>query len=652
MSCPNTHVLRISRPSGDRQWHNLATGLVETDLLKIADLEAQLLNADCECGAVECRESQEWTYGLDNTGTSFSDTASYVIELSDGTILEFDQTSTGGWSQQLTLWAANIQTAADNAGLNWFVEPRAVNNPNPTDISGNYGNSPTGLTGAPSIPVAQALISGGMVARYVNIQICPGQPTPVDAYRTDSAIYTNNPFSLTTAGPVLGPLQKFSVCTACGEEPIWYLEDGVTKADAGQVPNCWEPCGTLTLADSPPETDCDFQITVACDDNGQANTANFTNTITRRAKICNGEQINVDFFEQDPNDPSALIPYTLVGDFVDCATGEPIALPEVPCEDFVVTDLFSLEIPNGGLRNREWHDTAPVVPIAASTTQVGRDFYDNHDESLPTTTDTIVSTLVLNDTDNTASELDIQYLEGSLVVEEGLWIQYAGASEGYQAIYVGECGGPLERLADGGGSGITVGPVYLPKGTHQVRLVNIDSGGTNSSKNLQVSTDGITFVTDNTPEGVLLSQSTPVETCHKVKVCKDSGLMFDLLTGEELDPEALYPCSKLCTACCGGGGEGEGGGATAQEIADAIAATPETDLPLTLVQGTGSVPAGLKSVTINNITGVTTINGGFALGAGRRVDSISFGTERGNNINEILPAYTLAGGTWQWIGHQ
>lgn len=78
-----------------------------------------------------------------------------------------------------------------------------------------------------------------------------------------------------------------------------------------------------------------------------------------------------------------------------------------------------------------------------------------------------------------------------------------------------------------------------------------------------------------------------------------------------------------------------------------------TDLSLIDDAGVNTnVPAGFKSVTINNITGTTTINGGFALGAGRRVNTISFGTDRSNCINEVLPAYTLSGGTWQWIGHR
>lgn len=76
----------------------------------------------------------------------------------------------------------------------------------------------------------------------------------------------------------------------------------------------------------------------------------------------------------------------------------------------------------------------------------------------------------------------------------------------------------------------------------------------------------------------------------------------------------------------------------------------DEDTPLIEESGTGNIPAGFKSVTINNISGDTTINGGFVLGSGRRLNSISYGTDRGNCVNELLPAYTITGGTWQWTG--
>ena len=291
----------------------------------------------------ECVESQEWTYGIDNTGTRFNDVADYEITLSDGSVLNFSQDgSSTGWTFQLQEWANNIQAAADAAGLAWLVEPRFVNDCDPDDISGSYqprcninaNPIPSGLPGAPSIPVATALSDGGMSWRYVNIQICPGQPVPTNAERITSRDFTTNPYTLTTAGAVLGPIQKFFVCRDCGKEPVWYLQDGVTLADAGQIPFCSEPCGTLALTDAPPDRDCEFQTLIGCDNNNSPNTVDFTNTITRRATVCSGEQIGVDYFQEDPNDPSALITYTLVGDFVDCSTGEKVELPvDEDCEE-------------------------------------------------------------------------------------------------------------------------------------------------------------------------------------------------------------------------------------------------------------------------------------------------------------------------------
>lgn len=70
-----------------------------------------------------------------------------------------------------------------------------------------------------------------------------------------------------------------------------------------------------------------------------------------------------------------------------------------------------------------------------------------------------------------------------------------------------------------------------------------------------------------------------------------------------------------------------------------------------IITGAGAIPAGFKSVTINSISGINTIDGNFEIGTGRRVDSISFGTDRGNCVNELLPAIAITGtGRWQWIG--
>jgi hypothetical protein len=96
---------------------------------------------------------------------------------------------------------------------------------------------------------------------------------------------------------------------------------------------------------------------------------------------------------------------------------------------------------------------------------------------------------------------------------------------------------------------------------------------------------------------------------------------------------------------------------TAQVLAATPGACPtagaQLDQTHVVVSGVNtSVPAGLKTVTINNLTGVTTINGAFALGDARRVDSVSFNATELSEARGLLPAFTLAGGTWQWVGLQ
>lgn len=521
------------------------TGTVIDETTYLGGGDATL--GDCPESIVECVESQEWTYGIDNTGTRFNDVATYKMTLSDGTSFTWSQNgSSTSWTPQLIEWSANIQQAADNAGLAWFVEPRAVNNVTPTDISGDYGSTPTGLPGAPSEPVAVALINEGMVARYVNIQICPGQPVPVSAERIDSDIYTNNPYSLTTAGAVKGPLQKFFVCRNCGFEPKWFLSDGVTEAATGQIPNCFEPCGVLSQLPSPPESDCTFEIDVACDNNNSVNTVDFTNTITRRATVCNGQQIAVDYFQADPSDPSALVAYSLNGDFVDCASGEPVALPVPECSDFVVESLFVYTEGTGDPLNREWFDTFDDNSTFGDTAY-GDNVRESHDFNLPVTTNPgSGSFFAPNDTNNTAAVGDLQVIEGFMEVTNAISIRYDANSEGYIALEVGECCGPLDlKMSHAKGLGSAPSPtVDLPAGIHKFRLWNIDLGGSNSNWNIQSSADGINFVLGASE--IIVSATKPSYDCVKVKICKDTGAMIDLLTDVVYDPSNLRACAPDC----------------------------------------------------------------------------------------------------------
>ena len=302
----------------------------------------------CPDYQTDCRESQEWTYAIDNTGTQTNEDATLTLTLSDGSTLVINQTNQGAlsqWTPQIQEWGDEIQSAAESAGLAWFVETRCIlGETNPSGCGG--------FSGPPSEPVGIALWAGGIRARYVNIQICPGQPVPVSAVYNSA---TRPNLEMTTAGAVLGPINKFKVCVECdAETDVWYIFDKslgeYRLANAGEIPNCWEPCGTLSLAPAPPDRDCEFFIDLACDDNGDnGNQAGYTNQITRRATVCNGEQIALEYFVEDPNDPTALVEYELVGDFVDCATGEPVPVPEPNCERIGVNVLCFQDTVEGEL---------------------------------------------------------------------------------------------------------------------------------------------------------------------------------------------------------------------------------------------------------------------------------------------------------------
>ena len=544
-------VIKTLGSSVTREWVRLSDGQLETDAATLSALEASL--ADEECGGESnCVESQEWTYGIDNTGTDFADTATYEITLSNGTKLQFEQTPTTGWAAQLTQWAAAIQQVADNAGLVWFSDARTVNNVVPSDISGGYGanSTPTGLPGAPSVPIAQGLIDGGMSVRYVNIQICPAQSVPVKFERITSATYTNNPYILNTAGAILGPMTRYYVCESCGQAPIWYHDDRVTKVDEGQIPNCYVPCGTLSLTPSPPESECQFFFADGCDNNGSNDIADFVTGITRRSTICSDGGISLDYFEADPADPAALIDYTLMGEFVDCATGETVPEAAPDCEDFEIVKFWQKSGFNAGFTNKEWSTGDATLP--SSNAQAASDYVANFDYSIAPTTDTVVTTNIayINDTENSSAVFDFQIREGYVVVESPLYIRWTANSEGTLLVDFGKCGGDYERVIELSKEvGIEVtDALYLPVGVHKLRLYNVDNGSTNSAWIGQVSQDNVTFVSDNTVLDALASTTDVAFTCLNAKVCKPSGLIYRLSDGESLDTAELYDCPVACAS--------------------------------------------------------------------------------------------------------
>ena len=300
---------------------------------------------------------------------------------------------------------------------------------------------------------------------------------------------------------------------------------------------------------------CETKEYTLCD-NFNGNQTQFVQLVT----TCGAQKIIERYTLQSYNtatSPDDLVEYNVQGEIVVCGTNEPFVEPVPDCDDFELITLYKIEPSSlSGFRNREWHGTDDTIALSIGTdgTPQGRTFRENHDFSLTPDVDNIVNSFVLNDTDNTAAELDVQVMEGYIVVTEPVMAQYAGGSEGYWAVELGHCCGPLELIAESGGfSPDRVMPFEIPAGIHKARLWNIDSAGSNSSANLQVSIDGgVTYATDNTPDVITISRDKPVEECVIVKICKPTEDAFDFLTGESINLDDMYACPINCSSNSGG----------------------------------------------------------------------------------------------------
>lgn len=88
-------------------------------------------------------------------------------------------------------------------------------------------------------------------------------------------------------------------------------------------------------------------------------------------------------------------------------------------------------------------------------------------------------------------------------------------------------------------------------------------------------------------------------------------------------------------------------GATA--VACAGDSGPLVDQTHVLSHGTDiDVPAGMKSVTIVRLTGSPVVDGGFTLGDSPYPQSVTYNASEVVGARALLPAITIAGGTWQW----
>ena len=546
-----------------------------------------------------CIVSQEWTYGIDNTGTRFSDAGALKITLDDGRCIEWEQTPTSGWSQQLTQWAAGIQAAADALGLQWLVEPRFVDNPNPPNIDGTIngpGGAPSGLPGAPDPIIAQALIDGGMAWRYVNIQICPGEPVPVRAERITSAEGRTVPFDLTTAGAVLGPKNRFRVFYGrdkITDEPCeaWYIYDlsrpdpkkRWREANDGEIPFCFFKDGDAASTAQPPEKTCTFRFSEGCDNNGSTNQADFTTGIIRRVTFCEGQKLKREFFIEDPNDPTGLLDYTMNGRLVDCASGELVPVPPPPCETAAYAGQVWRVKPEAELLTTVDYWGGPNYPTGQ--TSAPHDSVSNiftvsadgrtleHVNGAPSTTFTadftdirtsnanFIAASQAGDRSGTSGNDQIR-VRGYVVLNGPARLRDVNPNTGERGgLWINRCcAGSLELLAEdttdsvSGDTGIFDG-VLVPAGIHYLEAVTSDLSAWQGFQLDASFDDGATYAP------LKFYNLKPEYECVTLFRCEPSGTLIERATGAVyeagLDDLECEPPACVADAAASGGGTAE-----------------------------------------------------------------------------------------------
>lgn len=272
-------------------------------------------------GTPECVKWSSVFVQLDNTGTRFDESHEITVTNSDGSETVLTIAPQAGWSQQITEWAAQLDAA----------------------YTGTFDARCTTGCGGLLPPPSDSPPQKGIIARYVQGVFCPtDRAIPVSATITDSS----NPARVgrkLIMYVVEGPEYRGQICRTCDEGAgELQFEDGTAVPEA-DLPVCTFSCAEAIPAT--PLAACEFDAFESGCDNVNSETQADWVSITRIVSICEGV-ISVDYYTADPADPTALIEYSLVGEYVDCATGEPVPEPAEEC-DVATVELCEDPCKNG-----------------------------------------------------------------------------------------------------------------------------------------------------------------------------------------------------------------------------------------------------------------------------------------------------------------
>lgn len=261
----------------------------------------------CEPRHPECVKWSSIYVQMDNTGTLFNESHTIELPNSDGSTSVITTTPQSGFSQQISHWADLL-----NAEYNGTFDARCT-------------NGCGGLLPPPSDSPPQK----GIVARYVQAVFCPTETRiPVAAEIIDSS----NPARIGRKLPLFvveGPEYRGQVCRTCEDGAGQLQYENGSAVPAADLPACYFSCAETIP--SAPTAACEFDaLETGCDTNGSEDPADWT-PVTRIVAICEGV-ITASYHVPDPADPTALIDHELVGDYVDCESGEPVPDPPALCD--------------------------------------------------------------------------------------------------------------------------------------------------------------------------------------------------------------------------------------------------------------------------------------------------------------------------------
>lgn len=387
--------------------------------------------------------------------------------------------------------------------------------------------------------------------RYCELTTCDPNAVygPLRLKRDDGEDFTVYPVR-SLASSEYTCASRYSTVDCYGNKKTIWCDENDVEIDEPEDAKCYVPI-SFPFADYIYDVGapvCTERVRELCDVVDGVSVGEFTLVISDCDGVRTRERWTTASYVAADN-PDDLVAYVVQGSASNCLTLEPYVEPPQPCENFEITELFEIQNKTAGLRNREWTNLGPANTFSSDPT-APEAYLEAFDFSVAADIETVVTSNVfaLNDTSNTASILDYQIREGWICVSEAFEVEWGTNSEGYIGVWLGLCGGQLERVISYAKAvGLERTPrITIPKGIHKIRLDNLDWGGSNSNWTTYEIIAGVA-VARNALGDSLASTTAPREVCKKVKVCKPSGTLIGLLSKAEIDPANCYECSIACS---------------------------------------------------------------------------------------------------------